>query len=120
MSGDIKFTWHGPRIATAFKEGSVEGLTMATEHLLKVSRDQVPLEEGNLERSGRADVDAASMRGSVSYGSGVSADYAVIQHERLDLHHDSGRNAKYLENAVNSEQQTMAALIAGALRRRVS
>lgn len=116
MTDAFKLTWNGPKIAAHMKAASTDGLQLAVQHLLKVSRDQVPLEEGSLERSGRADVDAASGRGYVSYGTGVAAAYAVIQHERLDFRHDSGRNAKYLENAMNSEQQTLAGLIAGALR----
>lgn len=95
------------------EKGALKGLAVALEHLLQVSRDQVPHEEGTLERSGTVDVDAEESRGSVSY----DTPYAVIQHENLDFAHDAGRKAKYLEDPLNEESGQMQALIAAQIRR---
>ncbi|MEU4332331.1 hypothetical protein [Nonomuraea dietziae] len=95
------------------QEGAVKGLKVAMEHLLQVSREEVPLEEGTLERSGTTSVDASSLTGAVSY----DTVYAVIQHERLDFKHDAGRKAKYLEDPFDAEQETMQELIAAEIRR---
>lgn len=48
---------------------------------------------------------------TVSVGGGAAEDYAVIQHERLDFHHDEGE-AKFLESARNEELPNAAPLIA--------
>lgn len=94
------------------QEGAVKGLNVALEHLLKMSRDEVPHEEGTLERSGTTSVDAADLKGAVSY----DMPYAVIQHEDLTFRHDEGRSAKYLELPMHEERDTMLDLIANALR----
>jgi hypothetical protein len=93
-------------------EKAADGLFLATEHVLQVSNESVPLEEGTLERSGVASVDREKLRGAISY----DTPYAVRQHEDLDAQHDSGRTAKYLENAMNSERRTIRQLIADAMR----
>jgi hypothetical protein len=98
---------------TRLQAGAVKGLGVALEHLLQVSREQVPHEEGTLERSGTTSVDAADLRGALSY----DTPYAVIQHEDLTFRHDEGRKAKYLEDPFDSEQQTMQELIAAQIRR---
>lgn len=93
--------------------GAAKGLKVALEHLLQVSREQVPHEEGTLERSGTVSVDDASLTGAVSY----DTPYAVRQHEDLTLRHDEGRKAKYLEDPADSERAVMLELIAAEIRR---
>jgi hypothetical protein len=92
---------------------AAQGLLLSTEHVLTESNRRVPHEEGTLERSGAADVDPATLTGSVSY----DTPYAVRQHEDLSLRHDDGRRAKYLETASTDEAQTVAALMAQAARK---
>lgn len=80
-------------------EGTLRGLFLAGEHVLGVSNSQVPHEDGDLERSGTSTVDEGKKRVGVSY----DTKYAVRQHEDMSYRHDAGRNAKFLENAFNSE-----------------
>ncbi|MER7363574.1 hypothetical protein [Nonomuraea wenchangensis] len=108
------------KILAAERAGALKGLKVAAEHLLKVARDQVPHEEGTLERSGDPDVtpgalsvDEANLRAAVSF----DMPYAVRQHEELTWKHDEGRKAKYLEDPMTSEQTTMRDLIAAEIRR---
>lgn len=99
--------------------GSVQGLRLASLNTLNVSNQQVPHEDGDLERDGAASVEATAKgaRAAVSYGRrGDTKDYAVVQHEDMTLHHDSGRNAKYLENALNMTRAENSEIIAQALR----
>lgn len=112
MVQQAKVVWHGAAAKRQARRGAARGLGLATEHLLQVSNTQVPIEEGTLERSGVASVDEGKLRGATSY----DTPYAVKQHEDLTLAHDSGRNAKYLENAVNSERREVAEIIAGEVR----
>jgi hypothetical protein len=95
------------------KTGTAKGLGLALEHMLGVSNDHVPHEEGTLERSGKTGVDEQALRGGVGY----DTPYAVIQHEDMTLRHDPGRNAKFLENALNGERDTAGKLIATAIER---
>lgn len=89
------------------REASVRGLALASEHILGESNNQIPNEEGTLERSGSTSVDKPKLKAAVSY----DTPYAVKQHE-VPMNHDSGRTHKYLENAFNSEAETAAKIIA--------
>lgn len=101
------------KILAAEREGALKGLQKAAEHLLQVSRELVPHEEGTLERSGTVTVDEANLRAAVSF----DMPYAVRQHEELTWKHDEGRKAKYLEQPMHTEQATMRELIAAEIRR---
>ncbi|GAA2327539.1 hypothetical protein [Dactylosporangium salmoneum] len=107
--------WNGSRILGEIRVGQVQGLTVAAEHLLQVSRTLVPIDEATLERSGVASVDASERRAAVSY----DTPYAVIQHEELTYRHDPGRQAKYLEQPFHTEKNTMIALVAAEVRRKM-
>lgn len=101
------------QVSRAERAGAARGLRLAAEHLLEVSRQLVPIEEGTLERSGVASVDERDLRAAVSY----DTPYAVRQHEELTWRHDEGRQAKYLEDPMNSERRRMADIIAAEIRR---
>lgn len=100
------------------RNGAVRGLELAARHVLDVSNSQVPHEVGDLERDGAASVDSTTLKSAVSYGRNAeTAEYAVPQHERMDYRHDPGRNAKYLENAFNSEAGVVSQIIAEQTRK---
>lgn len=42
---------------------------------------------------------------------------AVRQHEDLTLKHDGGRKAKYLEEPMEDEKETMGEIVAAEIRR---
>lgn len=100
-------------VITGVKKASTRGITIAAEHVLGVAKGQVPIEEHTLEESGFTSVDGVHhIRAAVSF----DTPYAVKQHEDMTAKHDKGRNAKYLENAFNSEQEAVKKIIAGELR----
>ena len=94
------------------RQAAARGLALAAEHVLSVSNQHVPIEEGTLERSGAVDVDPTALAASVSY----DTPYAVRQHEDLSMRHDAGRSAKYLETASTDEARTVEALMARAAK----
>lgn len=96
--------------ADVIRDAAARGLGMALEHILTVSNQRVPIEEGVLERSGAVSQDG--LVGAVSY----DTPYAVVQHEDLTLNHDAGRQAKYLESALTGERDTVAKIIAEQIR----
>lgn len=95
------------KIEAAALDGARKGLVTAGEHALGVSNAVVPLEEGDLARSGSVTQDDATPKTAISY----DTDYAVKQHEDESLHHDAGRQAKFLESAVTSQRETMLAIV---------
>lgn len=76
----------------------------------------IPLEEGTLMRSGQTSIDEANLTGTVSYGT----PYAVRQHEEMTWRHAPGRQAKYLETAVNASRQECLRIMQSELRRWLS
>ncbi|TMR91319.1 hypothetical protein [Nonomuraea basaltis] len=99
-------------VTAELRRAAGRGLRLATEHVLAVSNQRVPHDEGTLERSGTAVVDEADLVGIVSY----DQPYAVVQHENLDYQHKAGRSAKFLELAVREEAEVVKLMIAKQLR----
>ncbi|MFY1658576.1 hypothetical protein [Micromonospora sp. WMMD1274] len=112
MADDVDVDWNGPELETLIEGAEPAGLLLAAEHLLQVSRTEVPLEEGTLERSGTATVDESDRVAAVSY----DTQYAVPQHEEMDWRHAAGRKAKYLEDPMNNERDTMLELAAAPIQ----
>lgn len=100
-------------VMKALHRGTLEGLRLAGEHILNLSNQRVPLEEGTLERSGVVTDDG---KGAVAIS--YDTPYAVPQHERMDFRHAAGRTAKYLELAVAEGKADAAAIIAAQARKR--
>lgn len=113
MAQRVQMKLNTAAIRAAERAAAARGLALGVEHVLQVSRSRVPLEEGTLERSGTATVDEANLRGAVAY----DTPYAVRQHEDLTLRHDDGRQAKYLESALEDERATVGEIIAAQIRR---
>lgn len=102
-------------------DGGRVGLDRAASNVLNVSNQQVPHEEGTLELDGDYKLDPQRLLAAIGYGIGAeAAEYAVPQHERLDYHHDSGRNAKFLENALNQTREQNLEIVGQAIRERLN
>lgn len=84
------------RFAQGLGDGAARGAHMCAQELLARSSAIVPLEEGNLQNTGR--VVSSADGAAVGYGFGGAEAYAIPQHERLDYAHDNGRQPKYLED----------------------
>ena len=113
MAQRSEITWHGDEVQQAIREAVAQGLALAAEHLVQVSRELCPHEEGTLERSGTASVDEAELRAAVAY----DTPYAVRQHEDLTLNHKRKGQAKYLEQPAGTEAGTMRDKVATEIRR---
>ena len=113
MAQSGSFRWQGRAWLARTKVAERHGVELALEHLLGEANKLVPLDEGNLERSGKVTVDSVNPEGTVSY----DTPYAVIQHEDLTFNHLPGRQAKYLEQPLNTENQVMLAIVAATIRR---
>ena len=111
MTQSTSFSWQGRAWFERTKDAARHGTQLGLEHVLGEANKLVPLEEGTLERSGKVTMgDGAS--GSVSY----DTVYAVRQHEELTWKHLPGRQAKYLEQPMNTEAPVVMAIIAATMR----
>lgn len=108
-----RLRWNGASAITAVRESAARGVLLGAEHVLGVSRQRVPLDEATLERSGAASVDQGELTAAVSY----DTPYAVRQHEDMTARHLPGRQAKYLEQPLIEEADTVQAIIAAQVRR---
>lgn len=107
----IRIDSYGDDVLRKVREEARSALRNAAEHVLEQANQTVPLEEGDLERSGDVDVDPDGMRATVNYHS----PYARKQHERLDFQHDGGRRAKWLELTVQEEGRRIIQIISSEI-----
>lgn len=110
------FRWNGAAVDDAVKDAIMKGLNHGAEHLLQVSGELVPLDEGTLERSGTVSDDPGELTVAVSY----DTPYAVDQHEMLEIRHAEGRQAKYLEQPMTTEADTIKAIVRQKVKRELA
>ncbi|WKU45971.1 hypothetical protein Q3V23_18965 [Streptomyces sp. VNUA116] len=105
--------WNGAAVTAEIQQAAARGVRLGAEHVLQVSRQKVPIQEGTLERSGAVSVDEGQIAAAVSY----DTPYAKRVHEDLNARHAPGRSAKYLESVLPQENAAVQALIAAQIRR---
>lgn len=104
----------------AIREGAQRGAYLAAEHLLGASRALAPIDEGTLRGSGAVTASDTGNTDTTSATVSFDGPYAATQHEELDYHHPRGGQAKYLEEPMATERQTIAAIAAQAIRNRLT
>lgn len=107
-----KLTWKGQKFVGAERAGARNGVRAAGEYLLSKAVPLAPKDTGALRRSGRVRGVNAEPIVEVVF----DTPYAVIQHENETYHHDDGQ-AKYLEQPLVEEAQTMQQIMAQSIRR---
>lgn len=96
------------------EDGSSEGLVEAAKYLLELSQPLVPVDTGRLKESGKV-VEEDSSTVYVTYEAFSPEngyEYAPIQHESLDFHHNIGQ-AKYLEEPFMTNIDNLVEIVAG-------
>lgn len=102
--------------ASRMQTGAARGLNEWGEHVLDEAVRVVPIEEGTLQNSGTVSQSTDGKTVGVGFGSGAAAPYAIKQHEDLSLHHDQGRQAKYLEQPLQASKTTGLGIVAQAIK----
>lgn len=116
MATTSRLTWHGDTWLTTALAGAAHGVELGMEHVLTEANRIVPLDEGTLERSGKAHMDATGSSGAIEGAVSYDTPYAVRQHEELSYRHLPGRSAKYLETPMIAEAPTVLAIIGANIR----
>lgn len=102
----------------AARDAAYKGLLLGGELVLGDSNEQIPHEDGDLERTGAVSGDPAAVKVAISYRDVAYKGQAVDQHENMTIKHDDGRNAKFLEKALNANRDRVREAVAGQLRKR--
>jgi len=109
--------WYGAQVKAKERAGAAAGLRAAAEMVFDASQQVVPEDTGGLKQSGKVTVDEGRLRAEISYGQGLPDPRAVIVHEKLDIRHDNGGQAKYLENPLTALAGRARSVIATSIRR---
>lgn len=116
----MKLVWHGAKAKADAKAGALRALEKGANSVLDESQRLVPVSPwargGYLKSTGKADVDEGALRAAVSYDSPGGDHLAIYAHERMDVSHETGQ-AKFLEQALNSNRDEILADMARAIKR---
>jgi hypothetical protein len=91
-----------------------DGLIDAAEPVLAEAKAITPGESGELAESGAIAADGLAV--AISFGTGESEAYAVIQHEDLSQDHDPGRQGHYLSGPLIARKDTVAQVVAARIQ----
>lgn len=92
------------------------GIKKAAAFLLRESKKVVPVDTGELRRSGFWRIRwAGTMRAEAVIG--YTKEYAIWVHERLDLRHKPGKIAKFLEVPAKRFGKKMQDIIAAEVKK---
>ncbi len=112
MAPFIKFNWNGAKIASIVKASEGQSARAAAEDLLARANEHVPFEYGDLESSGGVSVDGA--RAAVSY----TAVYAARLHQHPEYSFRGKGEGRWLQNAVEANDNRALAKMAAPFKRR--
>lgn len=83
-------------LADIVDTAAAAGLREAGRDVLRDAKTRVPVDSGGLRKSGGVSVDRSSDEVAVTF----SAPHAWLIHEKTELQHPRGGEAKFLENAA--------------------
>lgn len=104
------------QVRREFENHASQGLNIFATEVLSEAVDRVPLDTGDLSRSGAVHQRQGALEAWVVFDS----PYAIRQHEDLTLEHKNGREAKYLENAAKELRPTMETMIGNYVKGKMS
>ncbi len=103
-------------------EAALKGLEAGAHDVMDLSQERVPVLEpaqethdrpsGELRDTAEVTMYPVTKRAALRYGTA----YAAYQHERMDLKHPTGGQAKYLESAMLEKADHVAETIAAHVR----
>jgi len=87
-----------------------QALKFGLQPIFDLSQELVPVDTAKLKNSGFLEIQKTSTgaAAAIGYGKGGQPFYTGIVHERLDLRHARGKQAKFLEEPVNRLIDTFA------------
>ena len=115
---DVSIRWNGGRINAGIRAGAQMGLNRAAEHLLTESKVIIPVDTGDLRRSGHVqETRGIELSAWVVY----NVAYAVTVHEGVAMNFSKVKNplaqAKFLETPLQRDKGILAQIVAADIRR---
>lgn len=104
--------WRGDKIVAEVKQAGGRGLFKAASHILDESVRIAPKDEGTLIQTAGVDVDEENGQASVYY----TQPYARRLHESQGYTFQGGRQNKFLEKPILSEDETVQQILADELK----
>ncbi|MBM3717146.1 MAG: HK97 gp10 family phage protein [Actinobacteria bacterium] len=101
---------HAP-IQSVLEAAAAAGLRTGARGVLAEARDRAPVDDGDLRKSGRVVMD--DLDATVKF----TAPHAAIVHEKTELNHPNGGQAKFLETAAL--EYSLAEVVAEAVKARL-
>jgi hypothetical protein len=98
------------------KKNSRRAITAGLRLIESESNRHVPHEEGDFERGSRVTMDDHLLVGAVSYRDTAFPGQAAYLHENLEIKHDSGRYAKFLERAMIAKAEQIRKLLGDSVK----
>ena len=105
------FGLFGAKVEKAAKVGALN----AARHLLRRSQKIVPIDTGDLKKSG-AIIDE-SRPGYARYVVTYSQHYAIYVHENLMAMHAPGKQAKFLEGPAQQDRELLQQIVADEIQK---
>ncbi len=118
MAGvSARISWRGDEVSGNARAAGMQALFRGGEDIVKAAGAIVPHDTGDLESDTDVVLDDSEGAVYVSYGNGPASAYAEAQHENESFQHPNGREAKFLEKALESRGDTVMDFVADAIRR---
>jgi hypothetical protein len=114
LGGTAAFLANVARVRENVKKAQQRGLVAAGALVLNTSNPTVPHEDGDFERTGRVTTDERTA--AVSYKDVRYPGEAARLHEDLEMRHDSGRSAKFLEKAMTRSVDGVRSILGSNIR----
>lgn len=86
--------------------GGMNKIEVQANDILAAAVEDCPVDLNNMRASQKLIKSDEEKKVYIGFGSGISKDYTVFQHERVDLHHTVGK-AKWLGDQFNIQTQGM-------------
>ena len=110
------------KLIAGIENATPEAIRFGLQPIFDTSQELVPVDKGPLKASGyvevRTEARSGRVRAEIGYGLHGKPFYAGIVHERLDLRHAKGKQAKFLEAAINQHLGKFVRRVAFFLQKR--
>lgn len=105
------------RVLRTLESAAGDALYEAVDEVVRpVVMERIPYDKGDLSETVAVTRDGTTTTLSAGNPSNATGAIAVVQHERLDYRHASGRTAKYIENPSIETAPALAKAVAAKMR----
>lgn len=120
MGVEVRVEWRGPELVNLVRQAAITGLNQAIEQLLSYALERVPVDTGDLRRSGSVH---PAIPDDMTAWVVFNMFYAVWVHEGVGMRIRTVRNpraqSKFLEAPAIEYHNVLAQIVLAAVRRAI-